>query len=69
MPWTVVLIAIGAVLPIVVAAATIFLGTRDVSGSGRIVRATCLGIALGAIGGALVSALVIVIMLILRAAP
>ncbi len=64
--WTVVLIIIGALLPIAVGAGTVYFGARGLPRSGGLVRAFALGIALGATGGALVSALVIGAVLLLR---
>lgn len=66
MVWTVVLIVFGALLPLVVGAGTVYFGTRGIPKSGGLVRAFALGIALGAAGGAVVSALVIGAVLLLR---
>jgi hypothetical protein len=66
MPWIAILVGIGAVLPIVVAVITVWWRSSGVPGSGSIIRATVIGVALGAAGGLLVSALVIGLTLGLR---
>ena len=68
MDWTILLIALGAVLPIAVAAITVLMYTRGLPGSGGIVRATSLGLAAGAVGGLLVSGLIVIAVLLGRAA-
>ena len=68
MEWTILLIVIGAVLPLAVAAITVVMYTRGLPGSGDIVRATSLGLAMGAAGGLLVSGLIVAAVLLGRRA-
>jgi hypothetical protein len=68
--WKIAFLVVGAVVPLVVAALTIYFGlprTRG-KGTGSILVGTGLGLLLGAIGGLIVCALVIGLVLALRAA-
>ena len=67
MSWTVLLVVVGAVLPIVVAVTTIIFGTGRVPGGGGLGVAFGKGIALGTAGGLVISAIVIAVVLGLRA--
>jgi hypothetical protein len=64
-----VLLAVGAIAPVVVAALTIFFGTPRVphGGTWGMAGAMAKGLALGAVGGLIVCAIVIGLALILRA--
>ena len=66
MEWTILLLVAGAVLPIAVAAITVAMYTRGLPGSGAIIRATSLGLVAGAVGGLLVSALIVAAVLLAR---
>jgi hypothetical protein len=68
MPWVVVFVAIGLLIPVVVAMAVVFVRMRQTPVVGAIVRAFSLGLVLGATGGLIVSAIVIGLALALRAA-
>ena len=67
MPWTFMLIVIGAALPIVIAMTTVFFSTRGATGVAGLARAFVAGIALGTAGALVISAIVIGIVLGLRA--
>jgi hypothetical protein len=66
--WLMGMLVAGLALPVLVAGATVFLGTRRVPGGSAFVRAVFAGLAAGAVGGAAVGALVILLVLALRAA-
>ncbi len=68
MPWVVVFVAIGLLIPVVVAMAVVLVRSRQTTVVGAIVRAFSLGLVLGAAGGLIVSAIVIGLALALRAA-
>lgn len=68
MAWTLVFVVAGAVAPLIVGMAAVYLRTRNVPGAGGLVRAFYLGLALGAAGGAAVSALLLAAVLLLRLA-
>ncbi len=66
--WTLLFLVVGAILPVAVACLTVFFGTRGQRGSGAIVKGAVIGIAAGAAGGLLASAVVVALVLALRAA-
>lgn len=67
MPWLWIMVGIGLALPVAVVAVTIVWGTQRVPGSSRVFGAALLGLAIGALGGLMVSAVVIGLALGLRA--
>ncbi len=68
--WKIALLVVGAVAPLVVAALVIYFGLPRTRGKGAstILVGTGLGLLLGAIGGLIVCAVVIGLVLALRAA-
>ncbi len=67
MPWIIVLLGAGAALPIIIVVALIMFRPTGASGPGGLVWAVCMGIALGAAGGLLISAVIVGLVLGLRA--
>jgi hypothetical protein len=69
MPWIILLVILGAALPIAVAAAAAVMAifrTRGAGAGGGIARAFSLGMVYGALGGSAVCAAVIGLVLLLR---